>query len=79
MEAAEALEKVRGKLEASFGKALAMMIVASASNQADVTTMGMTNEQFLSFAEAVAKDQRVVDMWGASGAADALMQWKQLA
>lgn len=79
MDTSDALNRVREKLEASFGKALAMMIVASSSNVAGVPTMGMTRDQFLAFAEAVAHDQRVIDMWGASGAGDALIQWKQLA
>lgn len=79
MDSSAAVEKVREKLESSFGKALAMMIMASASNQAGVPTIGMSRGQFLALVEALARDQRVVDMWGASGASDALAQWRQLA
>ena len=78
MDSVQALEQLRGKLESSFGKALAMMILASASNSAGVSTMGITSEQFVKLAEAVAEDQRVRDMWGTAGAADAVAQWRQL-
>ena len=44
MEASGAVDKVREKLEASFGKALAMMIVASASNQAGVPISPVTSK-----------------------------------
>ena len=77
MECGPALEQLRSKLEASFGKALAMMILASASNQTRVSTVSLTSDQFVRLAEAISRDQRVVDMWGVSGAADAAVQWRQ--
>ncbi len=70
---------VRSKLESSFGKAVAMLILASASNVAGMTTMGLERDGYMRICEAIARDQRVVDMWGASGAADTLSQWKTLA
>ncbi len=78
MDSITALDQLRGKLESSFGKALAMMIMASASNAAGVTTVGLSNDEFLRLADAVSRDQRVVDMWGAAGAADAAEQWRTL-
>jgi len=70
---------VRIKLESSFGKAVAMLILATASNAANAHTMGLDRDQYMRLCEAIARDQRVQDMWGASGAADTLTQWKQLA
>ncbi len=78
MNAAAALDQLRTKLEATFGKGMAVMILASASNAAGVSTIGITEADFIKLAEAVAADQRVIDMWGVAGAADAVTQWRQL-
>lgn len=78
MECSQAVDQLRTKLESTFGKAVAMMILASASNQAGVATMALSPDQFLRLADAVSRDQRVVDMWGSAGAADAASQWRQL-
>ncbi len=71
-------EHVRTRLEATFGKALAMLIVASASNAVNAPMVGMTKEQFNGLCKAICEDQRVIDMWGVSGATDALLQWQGL-
>ena len=68
---------VRTKLENSFGKAVAMLILASASNQTGASMMGIGAHEYSNLCEAIAADQRVIDMWGASGAEDALTQWKR--
>ncbi len=78
MECSTAMEHLRGKLEATFGKAMAMMILATASNEAGVSTVSLTPADFGKLADAVCRDQRVIDMWGAAGAADAAAQWHQL-
>ncbi|MDZ4169881.1 MAG: hypothetical protein U1E26_09520 [Coriobacteriia bacterium] len=78
MEASGALAQLRGRLEDSFGRGLATMIIASASNAADVSTIGIDATGFVRLAEKVSADQRVVDMWGTAGASDALAQWRQL-
>jgi len=78
MECQQAVDQLRAKLEATFGKAMTMMIVASASNAVGASTMALTPEQFISLADAVCSDQRVVGMWGAAGAADAASQLRQL-
>jgi translation initiation factor 2 alpha subunit (eIF-2alpha) len=74
-----ALDQMRRKLEASFGKAMAMMILAAASNSANVSTVAVSAEEFRRLVEVVSRDQRVIDMWGAAGAADAAAQWSGLA
>lgn len=78
MESQSAVDAVRAKLEATFGKAMAMMIMASASNVAGVPTAGITNQEFLLLADAVCRDQRVIDMWGSAAAADTAVEWKRL-
>jgi len=76
----EAFEQnVRAKLENSFGKAVAMMILASASNTTGCSMMAIGANEYARLCEAIAKDERVIDMWGASGAQDALRQWKSAA
>jgi hypothetical protein len=69
-------QHVRSKLESSFGKAVAMLILASASNATGASMIGIGANEYSKLCEAIARDQRVVDMWGASGAQDALRQWK---
>ena len=78
MDTQRALEQLRGRLETSFGKALAMLILASACNDADVSMVGLTPDQYGRLVEAVSRDQRVVDMWGTAGAADVAAQWREL-
>jgi len=70
---------VRTKLEASFGKAVGMLILASASNKSGAATMGIGAEEYTRLCDAIAGDERVVGMWGVSGAQDALEQWKNAA
>lgn len=78
MDCLGAVEQLRGRLESTFGKAMAMMIMASAANVAGVSTVSLTPSDFERLAHAVCNDQRVVDMWGAAGAADAETEWRQL-
>jgi hypothetical protein len=73
-----ALDQVRAKLEATFGKALTMMILASASNTTGVSTVLLTPPEFTRLADAICKDQRVVDMWGTLGAGEIAQQWRSL-
>ena len=51
MDTSAAVEKVREKLESSFGKAMAVMIMASASNTTGTSTFGMSGEQYAQFVE----------------------------
>jgi hypothetical protein len=78
VEAPQALDQVRARLEGSFGKAVSMLILASCSNSAGVSLVGITNDEFTRLADVLCKDQRVVDMWGSAGAADAATQWRSL-
>jgi branched-subunit amino acid permease len=78
MDAPEALDQLRARLEGSFGKALSMLILASCCNTANVSMVGITPEEFRRLVDAVAHDQRVVDMWGTAGASDAAAQWRAM-
>jgi hypothetical protein len=78
VDAAQALEQLRSRLEGSFGKALSMLILASCCNSTGVSMVGMEPDSFRRLADAVGRDQRVIDMWGAAGASDVASQWKAL-
>lgn len=78
MDCPQAIDQLRYKLESSFGKAMAMMILATASNQIGVSTVALTPADFVRLADAICRDQRVLDMWGSAGAADTATQWRQL-
>lgn len=70
---------VRSKLESSFGKAVATMIVASATGQTCATMVGLQPEDYRKLCKAICTDQRVLDMWGAAEADETLRQWTMLA
>lgn len=70
---------VRQRLEDSFGKALATLIIMSASNAANMPIIDPSRDDFMRFVDAVARDQRVVDMWGVAGASGAAEAWRQMA
>ncbi len=77
MEYQSAFEQhIRTRLESSFGKAVAMLIVAAASNSTGANTMGIDKDSYFKLCEAISSDQRVIDMWGSSGAQEALQSWK---
>lgn len=78
MDAPKALDQLRARLEGSFGKALSMLILASCCNSAGVSMVGINEDEFRRLAETVGRDQRVIDMWGAAGAADAASQWRAM-
>jgi len=78
VEASAALERMRERLDMTFGRALTQLILASASNKAGCATIGLSDDEFTRLAEAVCTDQRVVDMWGEAGANDALRTWREM-
>ena len=68
---------VRPKLEDTFGKAVAMLIIMSATTSAGVPTVDLDRDQYLSLVRALARDERVQNMWGAAGAVSQLTQWER--
>lgn len=69
---------VRKRLEDSFGKAVAMLIWASADRTSGISSLDPDRDGYIRFVEAICCDQRVIDMWGKSGADHTLVQWKTL-
>jgi hypothetical protein len=63
------------RLEDTFGKAVTMLIVASATRESGVPTSGLNANDFRKFVDAVCSDQRVVDMWGAAEAEAQRQMW----
>lgn len=72
-------EQVKRRLEDTFGTAVAMLIVMSASNAANISIHSPSREDYMRLVDAVCADQRVKDMWGASGCIDQLSKWRALA
>ncbi len=72
-------QHIKGRLEDTFGRAVAMLIMMSATNSANTPIIDPQREDYMRFIEAVCSDQRVLDMWGHSGAQDVLGRWKALA
>ncbi len=72
-------QSVRRRLADSFGAAVTMLIMASATRAAGVPVMELSREDYLALVEAICGDQRVVDMWGAAGTASAHREWSALA
>jgi hypothetical protein len=76
MEAKSALDDhVVRRLEDSFGKAVALLILASATREAKVPTGEMTAGEFKRLVDAICCDQRVLDMWGSAGVEQARQSW----
>lgn len=75
----EALEEVKKELEGLFGKGLMGVLVIGARNKSKAPIIGMTKEHYLSFLEALAADERVVNMLGAAGIKQKLPKWRSLA
>jgi hypothetical protein len=77
MTAKEAIdEHLKRRLGDTFGVAVATMIIASACAATGASVFDPCVEDFVNLASAVCRDQRVLDMWGHAGAADALAQYK---
>ena len=70
--------QILAKLEDSFGKAVAMLIVMSASTKAKLPTSDLTVGQYRQLVDAICCDQRVLDMWGEAGAEEARNSWESL-
>jgi len=69
-------EHLKRRLGDTFGVAVATMIIASASASSGAKVFDPGVEDFMKLANAVCRDQRVLDMWGHAGAQDALDQYK---
>jgi hypothetical protein len=79
MQVRDALEQhVRRRLEDTFGKAVAMLIWATAHGASGISSIDPDRDGYLRFVQAVCADQRVIDLWGRAGADSTLRQWREL-
>jgi hypothetical protein len=79
MEIRAALDQhVRKRLEDTFGKAVAMLIWASAHGATGISSLDPDRDGYLRLVDAICCDQRVVDMWGRSGTEHTLREWREL-
>lgn len=69
---------VKSKLEDAFGKGIAMLIVANASNDARTPIIGLSNNNYRQLVEAICCDPRVKEMWGEAGTQAQLEEWLRL-
>ena len=63
------------RLEDTFGKAVAVLIVATATRESGVPTSGLNALEYRKFIDAICSDHRVVDMWGAAEAEAQRQMW----
>lgn len=71
-------DHVLRRLEDTFGKAMTLMILASATRVAGCSTIDPDREDFLRIVEAICTDRRVIDMWGEAGSQATLAMWRAL-
>lgn len=71
-------EKVKPKLEDTFGKAVAMLIVMSATNSSGASVVSLDETDYRRLCGAICTDPRVVNMWGQAGAQAQQLEWERL-
>lgn len=71
-------DHVMRKLEDAFGKAVALMVFASATRSAGVPTCELTIGEFHRLVDAICSDERVLSMWGAVATAKVREEWAAL-
>ncbi len=69
---------VKSKLEDAFGKGIAMLIVANASNDAHTPIIGLSKNDYRRLVETICCDPRVKEMWGEAGTQTQLDEWLKL-
>ena len=71
-------DHVLARLEDSFGKAVAMLIMMSATTSAKLPTSELSVGEYMRLVDAICCDTRVVAMWGEAGVAQARSQWESI-
>lgn len=69
---------VKAKLEDTFGKGIAMLIVANASNDAHIPVFGLSKDDYMKLVKIICNDPRVREMWGEAGAKNQFEEWMRL-
>ncbi len=69
---------VKAILEDTFGKGIAMLIVANASNDAHTPVFGLSKDDYRRLVEAICCDPRVQQTWGEAGTKAQMEEWMKL-
>ena len=69
---------VKARLEDTFGKGIAMLIVANASNDAHTPIFGLSKDDYRRLVEVICCDSRVKETWGEAGTKAQLEDWMRL-
>ena len=69
---------VSRQLVEAFGKGLGARIIFAARDASGAPVVGLNNEAYAALVEAIAKDDRVRQMWGDFGSRSRLSEWKRL-
>ncbi|MCL4498804.1 MAG: hypothetical protein M1335_00970 [Chloroflexi bacterium] len=80
MEPFDALQNiVKRDLEISFGSGLTSIILTNARVKAGIPILNMTQEHYATLVGVICDDERVIQMWGASGTKEKMSKWLRLA
>lgn len=63
------------RLEDTFGKAVTVLIVATATRESGVPTSCLNAQEYRKFVDAICTDDRVVSMWGTAEAEAQRQMW----
>ena len=70
--------QVKPGLSDTFGIAMANMIILQSSQKAGVSMMGLDNTVYLKLVNAIASDERVVQLLGRAGAQTKRDMWSSI-
>ncbi len=69
---------VKPKLEDSFGKETAMLIIMRAAASTEIPMVGLRPQHFRRLVAAICEDERVRGTWGEDESLAQLQEWNQL-
>ncbi len=76
MNVVTALETVvKPKLDDSFGRGIAMLIILNASREGNLTLIELDKDSYCTLIEKICCDPRVVKMWGEDGCKKQYETW----
>ncbi len=69
---------VKPKLDDSFGRGIAMLIILNASRNSQITLVEMNKDEYSILIENICSDERVRKMWGEAGCKKQMEAWISL-
>ncbi len=69
---------VKPKLEDSFGKGMAMLIMMRATASTEVPMFGLRPQHFRTLVQAICEDERVREVWGSARCRAQLDEWERI-